>query len=408
MFFWIIALALSLIVAFIIFRPLMRADDDTVLDASAFDREVYKDQIAELDRDRASGLLDEAEAELARIEISRRLLKFADTKPANAPSEPFAKKDLAPFFGVVLCAALGLYLLVGTPALPDRPLASRIAEIENITLAQQRQGAPTARGGADITTIVQQAEAHLAENPNDGRGWEVLAPVYYRMGEYLKAQTAYSKTIELLGPTDLRHSSLGEVIVNLQEGQVTPEARSHFVRALELNPQNPSANFFLALSIAQVGDTPKAIQAFEDFARRSPADAHWLGAVRMQLAALKGVDVTEIAIETLPATNISQSSQPEAVSTLSGPTREDIEAASEMEADDRMMMIRGMVASLDAKLTDEPKNFEGWQRLLRSYMVLNEPDSAKAALQRALSVYPAETSEGQALLAMAKNLQILE
>lgn len=407
MFFWIIAFSLSLVVAFIVFRPLVRVDEDTMLDASAFDREVYKDQISELERDYASGLLNADEVEMARIEISRRLLKFADKAPVSAVSEPFKRKDMVPFFAVVLFAAFGLYLWVGAPALPDRPLASRMAEIENIRLAQQ-QIAPNGQSGSDVSAIVRQAEAHLAENPDDGRGWEVLAPVYYRMGEFLKAQTAYSKTIELLGPTDLRHSSLGEVIVNMQEGQVTPEARSHFLRALELNPQNPSANFFLALSIAQVGDTPKAIKAFEDFARRSPADAHWLGAVRMQLAALKGVDVSEIAIETLPATNIAQPSQPDTANTLSGPTQEDIEAASEMEADDRMMMIRGMVASLDAKLTDEPKNFEGWQRLLRSYMVLDEPNSAKAALQRALSVYPAETSEGQALLAMAKNLQILE
>lgn len=407
MLFWIIAFGLSIIVGFFLFRPLIRQADGEILDPSAFDREVYKDQIAEIDRDQSLGLVNNEEAEMARVEISRRLLKHAGNQRANGKSQPFGNKDLVPFFAVVVLLAFGIYLLVGSPELPDRPLAARQAEIDNIRLAQQ-QAVPAGESQSEIGAIVAQAEAHLAQNPDDGRGWEVLAPVYYRMGEFLKAQTAYAKTIELLGSTDLRHSSLGEVIVNMQEGQVTSEARSHFAKAFELNPQNPSANFFLALSVAQSGDTPKAIQAFEDFARRSPADAHWLGAVRMQLAALKGVDISEITFETLPETNISQPSQQDTASTLSGPTREDIEAASEMEAEDRMMMIRGMVASLDAKLTDEPKNLEGWQRLLRSYMVLNEPDSAKSALQRALGVFPSNTQEGQALMAMAKNLKILE
>ncbi|MEO9460493.1 MAG: c-type cytochrome biogenesis protein CcmI [Lentilitoribacter sp.] len=401
MIFWILIFGLTTLTIALLLRPLLReqqGDDDLL----AYDREVYKDQLSEIDRDFDNGLLTENEAELARIEISRRLLA-ADVKSKTAV------KGMKMSFAVILpialaipAIAIGTYTIVGQPMSPDMPLALRTAPPANEVAARAIPD--------DIAEMVAQAEAHLVQNPNDGRGWDVLAPIYFRMGEYLKAQQAFAKAIELEGSTALRHASLGEAIVTAQEGLVTPEARSNFVKALEIQPDAPRPKFFLALGLGQIGQNDKAIAAFEDLAEMSPADAPWIRAVQVQIASLKGVDPDSVVLKTLPASTSEQASSSAEIdsqpSQLGNPSEEDIATASEMDSGDRMDMIKNMVASLDERLNDEPDNFEGWQRLLQSYVVLGDEESAVNALVRALKVFSSDTDQGKALLAQAKSLGI--
>ncbi|MBO6918218.1 MAG: c-type cytochrome biogenesis protein CcmI [Rhizobiaceae bacterium] len=395
MMFWIIVLGLTILTVAVLMRPLLRDQQDGS-DILAYDREVYKDQLSEIDRDFENGLLTENEAELARIEISRRLIAADAKNEGAAKGVAMSYAHVIPIALMIPAIAIGIYTFVGQPAAPDMPLALRTPPPETQVASR---AVPE-----DIAQMVAQAEAHLVQNPNDGRGWDVLAPIYFRMGEFLKAQQAYAKAIELEGSTALRHASLGEAIVTTQEGAVTPEARSNFLRALELDPNAARPKFFLALGLGQNGQKDAAIDAFEALARTSPADAPWIRAVQVQIANLKGVEADSITLETLPASTTAQSeSQP---SQLGNPTQEDIAAASEMEAGDRMAMIKNMVASLDEKLIDEPDNFEGWQRLLQSYIVLGEPDSAAKALERALKAFSSDTDQGRALLAQAKSLGI--
>ena len=88
------------------------------------------------------------------------------------------------------------------------------------------------------------------------------------------------------------------------------------------------------------------------------------------------------------------------------PTQDDIEAASGMSDEDRMAMIRTMVETLDARLADDPKNFEGWMRIVRSYAVLDRKAEAGEALRQGLQAFPVETEEGRNLLALANELGI--
>lgn len=395
MIFWILIFGLTTLTIALLLRPLLReqqSDDDLL----AYDREVYKDQLSEIDRDFDNGLLTENEAELARIEISRRLLA-ADVKSKTAvKGTKMSYAIILPIALAIPAIAIGTYTIVGQPMSPDMPLALRIAPSANQVA---ERAIPD-----DIAEMVAQAEAHLVQNPNDGRGWDVLAPIYFRMGEYLKAQQAFAKAIELEGSTALRHASLGEAIVTAQEGLVTPEARSNFVKALEIQPDAPRPKFFLALGLGQIGQNDKAIAAFEDLAKISPADAPWIRAVQVQIASLKGIEPESVVLETLPASTSAEiKSEP---SQLGNPSEDDIAAASEMDSGDRMEMIKNMVASLDERLNDEPDNFEGWQRLLQSYVVLGDTQTAEKALLRALKAFSSDTDQGKALLAQAKSLGI--
>ena len=157
------------------------------------DRLVYQDQLLEIDRDRAAGLIGEPEAESARIEISRRLLAAADAEAPAAPAaaQPLWRRRVAAIAVIVVvpAVALGFYLKLGSPDVPDQSAFARVN-----TLPDHQS----------IAGLVSQVEAHLASNPNDGAGWEVLAPVYLRTGRFDDAVMAWRKAIALNGDSPAR------------------------------------------------------------------------------------------------------------------------------------------------------------------------------------------------------------
>src|SRR5712671_5785246 len=125
---------------------------------------VYQDQLAEIDRDVAAGLIGSPEAEAARVEISRRLLAAADNQrdPPTASSVSLRRSAaMIALIGLPI-VAVALYLPLGSPSLGDFPLAQR---------------ASTPNGAQPLDKLVAQVEAHLEKNPTDGRGWSVIAPV---------------------------------------------------------------------------------------------------------------------------------------------------------------------------------------------------------------------------------------
>src|SRR5665213_3151906 len=168
---------------------------------------IYRDQLDELDRDVARGIVAGSEAGAARTEIARRLIREGEApSPEARPDERLSKAAVVAIVAMPV-AALGLYLMIGSPTDPDQPLASR----------------PDALARKEITQLVATVEAHLAAAPGDGKGWEVLAPVYERLGRDSDAVNAYTRTIELLGPTATREAELGEALMHANQGAVTPE-----------------------------------------------------------------------------------------------------------------------------------------------------------------------------------------
>ncbi|MGO7208005.1 c-type cytochrome biogenesis protein CcmI, partial [Rhizobium ruizarguesonis] len=155
-------------------------------------------------------------------------------------------------------------------------------------------------------------------------------------------------------------------------------------------------------SMEQAGRPDEARQAFEALAKQSPADAPWLPLVNQHIAMNGGApagagSAAPGAGSAAPGTNPSAPGNP---------TQQDMAAAEAMNAGDRQQMIRGMVESLDAKLSEDPNNFEGWMRLVRSYAVLNDKDRAAGALKRGLAAFPPPGEQGRQLLALARELGI--
>ncbi|WP_442189168.1 c-type cytochrome biogenesis protein CcmI [Rhizobium leguminosarum] len=392
MLFWILVAALTAALAVILLYPLLRgakaADNIRAGEAA-----VYRDQLRELDRDLNGGLITPEEADYARAEIGRRLIAVSADEPAET-SKPARHHRFTEAFVLLVLPVLGLclYLTTGRPDLPSQPLEARL---EN--------------PGNDVAVLITKAERHLAEKPDDGKGWDVLAPIYFRTMRVNDAQVAYRNAIRLLGPSPVRLDGLAETLMAVSDGVVTEEARQVLEQSLTLEPDNPRARFYIALSMEQAGRPNEARQAFEALAKQSPSDAPWLPLVNQHIAMNGGAPTG-----TDPTAPGADSAAPGAGSAVPGagpvapgnPTQQDVAAAETMSAGDRQQMIRGMVESLDTKLSEEPNNFEGWVRLVRSYAVLNDKDRAAGALKRGLAAFPPPGEQGRQLLALARELGI--
>ncbi|MEJ0097810.1 MAG: c-type cytochrome biogenesis protein CcmI [Bauldia sp.] len=235
--------------------------------------------LGELDRDLARGVVAEGDAVAARTEIARRLIREGEAAPIEAKSGEGLRRAATVAIVAMPVLALGLYLLVGSPQDPDQPAASR----------------PDAVALQEVTKLVGTVEAHLAAMPDDGKGWEVIAPVYERLGRDADAVNAYTKAIALLGPTGAREADLGEAIVQANQGNVTADAAAAFERAHQLAPDDARPRFYLAIALSQAGKTDEAKAAWQSLLANAPADAAWVPVAQQQLAALGGPAVASAA-----------------------------------------------------------------------------------------------------------------
>lgn len=317
---------------------------------SGSDLAVYRDQLDEIRRDHAAGRIGDNEAEAAQVEVSRRLLAAADAEAAERKAAPAPLAQRRTFAIVaLLIVSFGsalTYLSLGSPMLPGQPVVSR---------NQPNQS---------IETLIAQVEDHLAGNPNDGRGWEVIAPIYLRLGRIEDAIKARRHALALNGETSERQAGLGEALVAAGDGKLAPEAKQAFERAVELDAGNVKARYFLGVAAEQEGRPAAAAEMWRALLATAPADAPWADFIRREVERVAGG----------PA-----------------PSEEDMAAASQLAPEQQTAMVQTMVARLAERLHRDGSDLEGWLRLVRSYMVLGDREKALAAVgdaRRALASDP--------------------
>lgn len=377
MLFWIVIAVLTVVAAVFLLLPLLRQGRPVAADLAG-EAAVYRDQLQELERDRAQGLIAASDADYARAEIARRLLSVSGKPAADSPAPAARRNVLAQAFIIIALPAigLGLYLITGSPDMPSQPLEARL---EN--------------PGNDIELLVAKAERHLAEKPDDGAGWDILAPIYFKSARYGDAEMAYRNAMRLLGPSTERLAGLAETLVTESDGIVTADARAAFEESVRLGGPHPRSSFYLALALEQDGKKDEARTAFEELAQKSPPGAPWLPLVSEHIVKNGG---TALAAIDIPPS--------------AGPTRSQVEAtegaAAGMSVDERKAMIGGMVESLSAKLKQDPNNFDGWVLLVRSHAMMNDTQGAIAALKAGLETFPADGEQGKQLIASARDLNL--
>jgi len=369
---WLILAAMTAAAVVALIWPLARRAGAA---RSGSDIAVYRDQLAEIERDLAAGLVGKTEAEAARVEISRRLLAASDaaqaTPPAfNAVSAAWRRRAVAVASLLVLpVVAGGLYLILGSPELASgQPVAQH-----SITPASQ-----------SIESLVAQAEAHLARNAEDGRGWETLAPIYMRLGRYSDSVAAWRNTLQLLGDNAEREANLGEALTAEANDVVTAAAKTAFIRALTLDKTNVSARYYLGLAAEQDGQRDKAANIWRDLIAEAPAGTPWVIDVRNALARVEDPSAAAPAPVAPAAVKVADADSPPS---------------------DQQAAIRGMVDRLAARLKQDKSDLNGWVQLVRSYKVLGEPDKARAAAADARQAFAGDPEKLQQLNAALQQLE---
>lgn len=391
--FWTIAAALTAVVVLTLVQALRRGSD---LPVEHPDLKVYRDQLAEVDRDLARGTLAADEAQRLRVEVSRRLLEadraVQSTKPAAARGSLYWAGAVV---GLVLVGSLWLYQTLGAVGYPDLPLSTRLAMAEEAHATRPSQAAaeaetppqPLPAPDGEFLALMEKLRAAVAARPDDAMGLELLARNEAALGNFSAALTAQRKLVEVLGNSaspDQRYL-VAQIMVAATGGYVSPEAEAVLLDVLSRDPKHGMARYLSGLMFAQVGRPDRAFQLWEPLLREGPADAPWMDPVRADIQAVADQAGIKYTAPDTPASGGK------------GPTAADMAAAGEMSAEDRQAMIAGMVDQLEARLLSEGGPVDEWLKLINAMAVLNQPDRGKAVLAAAQAALAGDTAALQAV-----------
>ena len=375
---WIAALLLSLACALVLLLPLVRGGDGVDERRAALG--VYGAQLDELERDGARGLIAPDEAKAARLEIERRILRLDGAKPARLGGGGRAMVGLAVL--LVPAAALGLYAYLGTPSLPDQPLALR-----------ERPAGP------DPRLMVASLETRLADDPNDVDGWLMLARSKDALNDPDGAVTALRRAREV-APDDARlPGALGEALVIANDGTVPPEALALFNEAGQKAPNDPRPAFYLAQADLQSGREARALERLKSLLAVTPPDAPWRDqaeAMLREAASATGADADALIADASPPPAATTPPTTAALAPpgdgASPPSDDAAAAVAALPPEERQAQIETMVAGLADRLAKEGGSAEEWHRLARSQAVLGRHDAAEAAYAKARELAPKDTT----------------
>jgi cytochrome c-type biogenesis protein CcmH len=363
---WLVIALMTLAAVFAVLWPLVRRQKSV---RSGSDIEVYRDQLDEIGRDEAASLIGSAEAEAARVEVSRRLIAAADTAKAAtdaAAPAPAARYRFATLAAAVLLLPLGAavtYVSLGSPNLVP------------VSMNAEAAGEKLPEG---IEQTVTEVETYLEANPKNGRGWELLAPVYLRLGRFDDAVRARRNALEIFGPDPARLGDLGEAIVVASNGVVTPEAKGLFERANAADPEDVMAQYYLGLSAKQEGRRDEAVQRWTALVSGAGEGAEWLPMVKSALA------------------RVDEKGPPMAAAAPSAAVSPPEHNGGAIEA---------MVERLAQRLKNDGSDVPGWVQLVRSYRVLGKADKVKTALADA---HAALAGDPEALQRLDQGLAALD
>ncbi len=378
---WLAFAGLTLVtVAALVWPLIRRRSDDT--DPRDADRAVYVAQLEELDRDVQDGLLSDAQAQTARLEVQRRLLAVDKRASEKDQTDNTTARSLS-MVGVAVAvpfAALAVYLSLGSPDMPGASVADR------------RAAAMEHPDDADLNVLVEDLADRMRQNPESTEGWVLLARSYRQLGRMNDTAAAYRRALAQGVDDPLVYAEFGEALVALNEGRLTPEARDVFRITLESDRDEPRARFYLGLAEAQAGNVRDAIAIWRDLTATSPADAPWTAMVREQMGEVAmTAGIMPMMVEPrhpLDAPGEAASPPAEAMSAAvpeadEDDFRPDVSGLAGRFSNDQLTMIQEMVGGLEARMEFGEADYDGWMQLGRSYTVLGNMDKAADAFRAA-------------------------
>ncbi|UJW85534.1 c-type cytochrome biogenesis protein CcmI [Devosia sp. SL43] len=343
MLFWFIAIAVTAIACAALFYAagprMVNAPHPELDDANSHFRLV----LSGIDADLAAGKLGEAEALAAKGELAREILRLkAEAGKAANSIKDVGRGPLLAGLAAIAAVALGLYALLGNPEMPSQPLADR---------------SDVAAQSIDLETAIARIEAALTADPDDLRGWTVIAPAYMEMGRFADAARAYRRIIDLSAATPDLQTSLAEALMFGADDNGSPEAFALLQAAAASDPSHVLSRLYIAAELTRQEKYPEAVAAWDVVLALSKGNESWLPAAQQGLAVAQNGGIAP---------------------------------ANDQESE----MIGQMVSGLATRLAEQGGSIEEWTQLVRAYLVLGDTANAQAAFDGAVAAYPAAFDRG--------------
>lgn len=335
---------------------------------------VLRDQLTEIARDEARGLINETEARDAAIEVKRRLLTLSNAKKARRRASGRGGWVLGLAIVVIGASGVGFYSLFGQPGMPSMPFAERAGEREAST---------------EMTTLAEELRTRLmaAENGGPHDGWILLGQTYMRLDNYTGAAEAFSVAASHPEATSSTFSQAAEAIIASENGVVTPPAQAAIDRAVEMDPLNPAAVYYQAIALEQTGRGAMAYEVLVDRVRLETEITPWMNFYVARINQIGG---------RLGRPAVGPAMLLAGADGAPGPNADQVAAAADLSPEERAAFVQSMVDRLAARLEEEPDDLEGWLRLANAYRVLGDDDAARSALSQAEPLLPETGPERQA------------
>lgn len=385
--FWAVAISLSGAVAYVLVAALRRAapSEGAGDDAAETDLAVYKDQMAEIERDLARGTISADEGQRLRAEIGKRVLDADRARSRAAAPAGTSRSGLVAglIVAAVLPGTLALYWILGAPGYPDMALKPRIAALDAAIAARPGQEAMLAELG-------QPRDA-----AQDGRLRDELAAItdpealrarfrqHFEAGEMLAAVRTQERLIAVLGPEVRSDDQAKLAVARVAEarGYVSPEAEAALRDSLALDMGNELARYLVGEMFLQGGRFDQAFRFWRPLLEGGDPGAPWIGSIRERIGEVAELAGIRYALPGAPASGAASGAMAGMV------------MPGDMSPADEQAMIEGMVAQLSERLASEGGTVEDWNRLIRSLVVLDRKPEAQTIYDEAKARFDGQTSE---------------
>jgi cytochrome c-type biogenesis protein CcmH len=410
--FWLPAAAISLIVIALSVLGLRRGARVSGSEpGTKREMRIYADQLREIERDQARGVVSADEAERLRAETARRLLEADKKAQTELRESPSSMKIVALILVLLMPITAGaFYWSRGAPGYQDMPLAARFAEARQMRaerLSQTQLEAAWERSpnrlpqppvDPEYTALMTQLRTTLAERPDDLRGQRLLATNEANLGNFSASAAALVRIIEIQGSAAPVEDmiALAETMVQATGGSVSPEAEVVLERILQRDPRNGPARYYLGLSLGQIGRPDLTFRLWRGLLEDSNPDAPWVPIIRSEIEQLAEIAGVRYTLPALPTNG------------LRGPSAEDMAAAADMTAEDREAMIGSMVEGLASRLANQGGTPDEWARLIGALGALGQTDRARAIWAESRMVFADQPSALATIQAAAAPLGFTE
>ena len=211
---------------------------------------IFRDQLAELSREKAEGTLAEADFEQSRHELQRRLLEEVDpaATDAGAPATHGPSRKMA----IVVLLLLPVLGLLGYGILGN------LKALDSTQLVAQEQMTPE-----KINEMVASLAAKMKANPDDTQGWLMLARSYKSLGRYDDAVQAYAKAEKIINDDPDQLASYAETVARASGKGISGKALQLVERALKVDPTHAHSMFLAGAAAMEAGDNKKGIAYWE-------------------------------------------------------------------------------------------------------------------------------------------------